>query len=94
MQKTTARYAKKQSKDDVAISCSDVDVLSDKMNRIVISDGDLLKDPPPKEDCIFVFFQCHTMRPTEMAMGGLKQCCPFRSSHCKGVIARDTQSNL
>ena len=55
MQKTTACYAKKQSKDDVAISCSDVDVLSDEMNRIVISDGDLLKDPPPKEDCNICF---------------------------------------
>ena len=50
------RAAKKQSsEDDVAISCSNIDALSDDMNRVVISDDDLFKYPPPKEDCPICF---------------------------------------
>ena len=31
------------------------DALSEEMNRMVISDDDLFKDPPPKEDCPICF---------------------------------------
>ena len=49
------RAGKKLATNDVAISCSNIDALSDEMNRIVISDDELFKDPPPKEDCPICF---------------------------------------
>ena len=47
---------KKQCRKGAAkISYIDVDALSEKMNRIVISDDELFKEPPPKEDCPICF---------------------------------------
>ena len=51
------------------------DALSEEMNRMVISDDDLFKDPPPKEDCPICFL------PMPYAIGGFgvqtkyQPCC-------------------
>ena len=54
------RAGKKLATNDVAISCSNIDALSDEMNRIVISEMSCSKILHPKRIVQSVFFRCHT----------------------------------
>ena len=46
---------KKENYDDDTMTMVDIDALSEEMNRIVISDDELLKEPPPRDDCPICF---------------------------------------